>query len=80
MSTWSGAIDDWLQQNTQPSVMVNSTDNHDVYRDVACTAAGNAFAVVTVEGQVDTIESYSVEGDLLDWNLNGTVDIEATWE
>jgi hypothetical protein len=78
VDTWSGEINDWLQHDAHPSVMANSTRNGTVYGSVAVTAIGNAFAVVT-ENQSDTIQSWQVANDLIDWGSVGTVDIGRAW-
>ncbi|MCJ1425452.1 hypothetical protein MMC29_003351 [Sticta canariensis] len=79
VDTWSGAIGGWLAYNEHPSAMANSTKNMKSYESVAATVAGNAFAVVKQDGQADSIESWRVEDDLVDWRSTGNVDLHGTW-
>lgn len=79
VNTWLGAINDWEQQNVNPSVMANSTNNERIFEAVAVTATGNAFGVVKRDGQVDTIEQWLLEDDMVDWSLVGTVDLGGAW-
>ena len=79
VNTWSGAINDWLDQDTHPSVMANSTSNKKAFEDVAVTATGNAFGVVKQEGQADAIKNWQVSDDMVDWNLIGNVDLGDAW-
>lgn len=79
VNTWSGAINDWLEQYTNPSAMANSTGNRRSYGSVAVTATGTAFGVVKQDGQVDRIESWQVQDDTVDWSLVGDVDIGGAW-
>ena len=79
VSTWSGALNDWLQQDIQVPVMANSTSSHKSYGDVGVTAIGYAFGVVMQDGQPDAIESWQAEGTLLDWNSTGTVNLGGAW-
>ena len=75
VSTWSGAINGWLQSYANPSVMANSTSNQKVFGSVAVTASGDAFGVVTQDGQADSIQHWRVADDMLDWNLVGPVEL-----
>lgn len=75
VNTWSGAINDWLEYNTHPSVMANSTNKMKVYETVAVTATGNGFAVVKKDGQADAIENWKVADDTVDWSLIGNVNL-----
>ena len=79
VNTWSGAINDWLEQYTHPSAMVNSTGSGRSYGSVAVTATGTAFGVVKQDGQVDKIESWQVQDDMVDWSLVGNVDLGGAW-
>lgn len=79
VNTWSGAINDWLEFNANPSVMANSTSNPKLYGSVAVTATGNAFGVVKQTGQMDKIENWQVEDDMVDWKLVGNVDLGGAW-
>jgi hypothetical protein len=78
LSTWSGAINDWLEYYYHPSPMANSTGNVKTYGALAVTAIGSAFAVVNQAG-VDTIQSWQVNDDLLDWTATGEVDLGGVW-
>ena len=78
VDTWSGEINDWLQHDTHPSVMANSTSSEKAYGSLAVTAIGNAFAVVTENGK-DTIQNWQVADDMVDWIVVGTVDVESAW-
>jgi hypothetical protein len=71
-NSWSGNINDWLDQYNHPSVMANSTVNIKSYSAIAMTAIGSAFAVVTSGGN-DTIQAWQVNDNLLDWTSSGTV-------
>ena len=79
VNTWSGAINDWLEQYTHPSAMANSTGSERSYGSVAVTATGTAFGVVQQDGQVDRIESWQVQDDTVDWSSVGTVDLGGAW-
>ena len=79
VNTWSGAINDWLAQYNQPSAMANSTGNSRSYGSLAVTATGSAFGVVKQDGQVDTIESWQVQDDMVDWSLVVNVDLGGAW-
>ena len=79
VNTWSGAINDWLEQYNHPSVMVNSTGSERSYGSVAVTAAGTAFGVVEQDGRVDRIESWQVHDDMVDWSSVGDVDLDGAW-
>ncbi|KUJ24686.1 uncharacterized protein LY89DRAFT_713478 [Mollisia scopiformis] len=75
VNTWSGNINDWLDQYNHPSPMANSSVNVKEYDSIAVTAIGSAFAVVKSSGN-DSIQSWQVSDDLLDWTSTGTV---AVW-
>lgn len=77
-NTWSGAINDWLEQYNHPSPMANSTVNIKTYGGVAVTAMGSAFAIVNAAG-VDTIQSWQVNDDMLNWRSTGLVDVSNSW-
>ena len=79
VNTWSGAIDDWLEQYTHPSAMVNSTGSGRFYGVVAVTAMGSAFGVVKQDGHADGIENWQVQDDTVDWSLIGNVDLSGAW-
>ena len=79
VDTWSGVINDWVEQYAHPSVMVNLTSNKKIYGDVAVTATGNAFGVVIQDGQADGIENWLVADDMVDWSLIGNVDLDGAW-
>lgn len=79
VDTWSGAINDWLEQYENPSVMANLTGNRKDYGSVAVTATGSAFAVLKQDGQVDWIENWLVEDDMVDWTSAGNVDLGGAW-
>jgi len=79
VDTWSGAINDWLEHETHPSAMSNSTANAKTYSSIAVTAIGSAFAVVSQEGQKDMIEWSQVADDMVDWTLVGRVDVGNSW-
>ena len=78
VSTWSGAIDNWLDYYYHPSPMTNSTENAKKYGAIAVTAIGSAFAVVNEAG-VDTIQSWQVNDDMLDWTATGAVGVGDAW-
>ena len=79
VNTWSGAINDWLEQYNNPSAMVNSTGSGRSYESVAVTATGTAFGVVKQDGQADRIESWQVQDDTVDWSLVGNLDLGGAW-
>ena len=80
VNTWSGAINDWLEQYTHPSAMANSTTgNGRSYGSVAVTATGTAYGVVKQDGQIDGIERWQVQDDMVDWSLVGNVDLGGAW-
>lgn len=58
--------------------MANSTANVKTYGNFAVTAIGSAFAVVKDTG-VDTIQSWQVNDNMLDWTATGTVDTGNSW-
>lgn len=79
VNTWSGAINNWLEQYNNPSAMANSTGNRRSYGSVAVTATGTAYGVVKQDGQVDGIVRWQVQDDLVDWSLVGNVDLGGAW-
>lgn len=76
VDTWSRTYQ-W-SRGGHPSAMANST-NMKSYESVAVTATGKAFAVVKQDGQADSIESWRVEDDLINWRSTGNVDLHGTW-
>ena len=79
VSTWSGEANYWLQAYNVPTAMTNSTSDQKVYGAVAVTAMGSAFGVVKKKGQADTIESWQVADDMIDWTSGGNVDLGGIW-
>lgn len=79
VDTWSGVTSDWLARRRNPSAMANSTNDMKIYGSVAVTALGNAFAVVKQDGQADSIGSWQVADDTVDWNLIGNLNLNGTW-
>ncbi|MCJ1228038.1 hypothetical protein MMC12_004698 [Toensbergia leucococca] len=82
VDTWSGAINDWLEQYDHPLAMANSTTGNNggkVYGSVAVTASGSAFGVVRQEGRGDGIENWQVGNEMVDWSAVGDVDLEGAW-
>lgn len=81
VSTKSGAVNKYIQQGANPSVMANSTtaNNQRLYGSVAVTSTGNAFGVVAEQGLVDRIVNWQVEDDMVDWKLVGNVNLNGTW-
>ena len=86
VNTWSGAINDWLEQSNHPSAMVNSstttTDDNSgkLYGRVAVTAIGSAFAVVVGrDGRASGIEEWQVQDDIVDWKGVGNLDPGGIW-
>ena len=60
--------------------MVNSSTGAGTsYGSVAVTAIGSAFGVVRREGQVDGIENWQVQDDMVDWSVIGYVDLGGVW-
>lgn len=59
--------------------MANSTGNGRSYGSVAVTATGTAYGVVKGDGQVDSIERWQVQDDMVDWSLVGNVDLDGAW-
>ena len=59
--------------------MANSTSDQKSYGAVAVTAIGSAFGVVKQMGQADTIESWQVADDMIDWTSVGKVDLGGIW-
>ena len=59
--------------------MANSTANGRSYGSVAVTATGTAYGVVKQDGQVDKIERWQVQDDMVDWSLVGNVDLGGAW-
>lgn len=76
----SGALNKWIQQGANPSVMANSTANPRIYGGVAVTAIGSAFGVVSEQGQVDKIRNWQVEDDTMNWKLVGDLDLGGSWK
>lgn len=72
VNTWSGYAKTWVKQDNHPSAMANSTANVKSYTAIAVTAIGSAFAVVQSAGN-DSIQSWQVNENLLDWTSTGTV-------
>lgn len=79
VSTWSGVKNGWLEQYNNPSAMVKSTGSGRSYGSVAVTAIGSAFGVVKQEGHVDSIETWQLRDDMVDWSLTGNVDLDGAW-
>lgn len=79
VSTYAGATTHWLQNGVNPSIMANSTLNPRIYRSVAVTAIGKAFAAVEDPAQPDSIEEWQVEDDLVNWRSVGKVDLGGLW-
>ena len=77
--TWLGDLNDWEQQNLQPITMANSTSNLSIFGDVAVTATGKAFGVISREGQLDRIASWAFDDDLQDWASDRFVDLNGAW-
>ena len=80
VSTWSGAINGWLQQYANPSVMAKYTSDENVFGSVAVTASGDAFGVLQQHGQADSIQHWRVADDMLDWSSIGSVDLGGAWD
>ncbi|ATZ53304.1 hypothetical protein BCIN_09g01760 [Botrytis cinerea B05.10] len=78
-NTYSGAINTWSAMGTHPSAMSNSTQNPKVFKSIAVTAIGAAFAVVEIDGKADEIEAFQVQDDAVNWDTAGTVDIGDIW-
>ena len=83
LSTNGIEVHTWLlthewSSGRHPSAMANST-NMKSYESVAVTATGKAFAVVKQDGQADSIESWRVEDDLINWRSTENVDLHGTW-
>ncbi|APA11683.1 predicted protein [Sclerotinia sclerotiorum 1980 UF-70] len=78
-NTYMGAHNDWEAMGIHPSAMSNSTQNPKVFKSIAATATGAAFAVVAIDGKPDVIEAYQVEDDTINWSSAGIVDIGKTW-
>ncbi|KAF7889968.1 uncharacterized protein EAF02_002383 [Botrytis sinoallii] len=78
-NTYSGAINTWSAMGSHPSAMANSTQNPKVFKSIAVTAIGAAFAVVEIDGKADEIEAYQVKDDAINWDTAGTVDIGDIW-
>ncbi|THV52262.1 hypothetical protein BGAL_0084g00220 [Botrytis galanthina] len=78
-NTYSGAINTWSAMGSHPSAMANSTQNPKVFKSIAVTAIGAAFAVVEIDGKADEIEAYQVKDDAVNWDTAGTVDIGDIW-
>ncbi|PQE32932.1 fungal fucose-specific lectin protein [Rutstroemia sp. NJR-2017a WRK4] len=79
VNTYSGPHNDWEGMGRHPSPMSNSTYNERVFKSMAVTAIGAAFAVVGRDEQPDVIEGYQVASDTLNWVSTGTVDIGDVW-
>jgi hypothetical protein len=79
VNTYSGPHNDWEGMGRHPSAMSNSTYNQCVFKSMAATAIGAAFAVVGRDEQADVIEGYQVAYDTLNWVPTGTVDIGGVW-
>ncbi|PQE04903.1 hypothetical protein CJF30_00004683 [Rutstroemia sp. NJR-2017a BBW] len=79
VNTYSGPHNDWEGMGRHPSPMSNSTYNERVFKSMAVTAIGAAFAVVSRDEQPDVIEGYQVASDTLNWVSTGTVDIGDVW-
>ncbi|MCJ1426443.1 hypothetical protein MMC29_004346 [Sticta canariensis] len=78
----STSLDIWIELLTLSSTGIGvDTWSGTKYAWVvkAVTATGNAFAVVRRDGQADSIESWRVEDDLVDWTSTGNVDLHGTW-
>lgn len=78
-NTYMGAHNDWEAMGAHPSAMSNSTQNSKVFKSIAATAIGAAFAVVESDGKADVIEAYQVKDDTINWSSTGTVDIGDVW-
>ena len=78
VDTWSGAINDWLEHDSHPPDMTNSSSPH-TYGAVAVTAFGIAFAIVSTPEQKDSIAVWQVTRNLVDWTYNGNIDVGDAW-
>jgi hypothetical protein len=79
VNTYSGPHNDWEGMGRHPSAMSNSTYNERVFKSMAVTAIGAAFAVVGTDEKADVIQGYQVLSDTLNWVSTGTVDIGDVW-
>lgn len=50
-----------------------------IYGSAAVTAIGSAFAVVTEDGQADSIVNWQVADDTVNWSLIGNLDLNGIW-
>ena len=78
VNTWSGQINGWLELAAHPPAFANVIGSknvtNEIFGDLAVTATGVAFAVVSSDnGSADTIESWQVEDDTVTWSHIGTV-------
>ena len=81
VDTWSGAINDWLEQYTHPMSMNNETRKGGrICGNVAVTAMGTAFGAIQPDGGSCSIESWQVDDDMVDWTFTGYVDLDGAWE
>ncbi|MCJ1466787.1 hypothetical protein MMC07_005407 [Pseudocyphellaria aurata] len=79
VGTWSWTDHKWLETDAYPMEMRNSTNNKKIYKSVAVTTIGNAFAVVKHDGQADAIENWQVVDDDDDWDFVGNVNLDGAW-
>ena len=68
-----------MEHDTYPSLMGNSTSNKNIYGSVAVTAIGNTFGVVHQDGQVDSIRTWRLADDTVNWSLTTNVDLDGAW-
>lgn len=80
VSAKSGALDKWIQEGANPSVMANSTTNQKRYSGVAVTAIGSAFGVVSEPSEVDKIRHWQVEDDTVNWKSIGNLNLSDSWK
>ena len=87
--TWSGAINGWQELAARPPVLANVTEingskniTEKIFGDLAVTATGAAFAVVTTldDGMsADSIENWQVDDDAVTWAFVGNVSLDGAW-
>lgn len=59
--------------------MVNSTTNAKKFGNVAVTATGNAFGIVNEYGDLDRLENWQAENDMIDWTGVGKLNVSGFW-
>ena len=76
-NSWDGQTRNWVLVLNQNAVFSNATSKKSI-EAVAVTATGKAFAAVSLNG-TDSIESWQLADDFVNWSSTGEVEIKNAW-